>query len=266
MTTQPLHDAAAVGFELRAAAYQEARPIYHPDLVARFVERFGAAPVLDLGAGTGKFTGQLVAAGLKPVAVEPVTSMREKLTESLPDVETHAGSAEAIPVADDSIATVVVAQAFHWFRHTAALDEIARVLKPNGSLVTVWNVRDNSDRLVRAYSDIVNRHAGDTPRHHTMIWRTAIENDPRFELADDYAIANPWPTTVEGVVQRALSTSFIGALDEAVQDELVHDLRVAIEPFGPDIEYAYRSELQAWRFSESAASRTRRGLGNCERA
>lgn len=242
-----LHSAAATGFARQAHAYQEARPSYNETIVAHVVERFGAGRVVDLGSGTGKFTEQLVAAGVAPIAVEPVTAMRGELHRLLPTADVRSGSAEAIPVEDNSVDTVVVAQAFHWFNHELALEEIARALVPGGALVTVWNVRDNDDPLVQAYTQIIEQHAGDTPRHKTMLWRTAIDADSRFELVDDFTVANPWDTDVDGVVNRALSTSFIGALEPEVQHDFVRELRQAIEPFGPHISYAYRGELQAWR-------------------
>ena len=67
-----------------------------------------------------------------------------QLQAAYPDVPVHAGTAEQIPLDDDSVDAVLVGQAFHWFDHDAALDEIARVLRPGGVLGLLWNIRDDS--------------------------------------------------------------------------------------------------------------------------
>ena len=74
------------------------------------------------------------------VAVEPDAGMRRLLVAGCPGVEAIDGTAEQIPLADDSVDAVFVAQAFHWFDDEAALMEIARVLRPSGALVLMWNV------------------------------------------------------------------------------------------------------------------------------
>ena len=47
------------------------------------------------------------------------------------------GLAEAIPLPDNSIAAVTVADAFHWFDRSRALAEIRRVLGPGGGLAVL---------------------------------------------------------------------------------------------------------------------------------
>ena len=68
------------------------------------------------------------------IAVEPVPQMLEKLSAALPQVKTLAGTADAIPLPDESVDAVVCAQSFHWFATPQALAEIQRILKPGGKL------------------------------------------------------------------------------------------------------------------------------------
>lgn len=203
-----VHDAAARGFDREASTYQRARPSYHPDLVARFADRYGSGAVLEIGAGTGIFTRQIVDEGIRVVAVEPVPGMRQRLLDAVPTVDVRDGTAEALPVAGDSVDTVVVAQAFHWFNWTVALDEIHRALRRGGHLVTVWNVKRGVAEWFRAYMAVVDRHAGDAPRHIDMQWRAAIDNDRRYRLVDDWSVEHPQPMDRDGVIARALSTSY----------------------------------------------------------
>ena len=74
------------------------------------------------------------------VAVEPADAMRRRLAVLCPDADALDGSAEAIPLADTSVDAVFSAEAFHWFDGERALGEIARVLRPHGALVLMWNV------------------------------------------------------------------------------------------------------------------------------
>src|SRR5215218_820944 len=111
--SEPLNPAVAIGFEQGAASYEQGRPSYPADTVAWLVDRLDIGPgrrVLDLAAGTGKFTRLLVPSAAELVAVEPVAGMREQFSAVLPDVEIIDGTADAIPTADHSIDVVTVAQ------------------------------------------------------------------------------------------------------------------------------------------------------------
>jgi ubiquinone/menaquinone biosynthesis C-methylase UbiE len=95
--------------------------------------------VLDLGAGTGKLTRLLMAEFGRVVAVEPAEQMRRLLIAHCPNVEAVAGTGQAMPAPDASVDAVFAAQAFHWFDEERAVAEIARVLRPRGALVLMWN-------------------------------------------------------------------------------------------------------------------------------
>lgn len=242
-----IHESARTGYEREADTYAKARPSYHPSLVRRFVDRFGDGVIVELGAGTGIFTSQLVDLGCTPVAVEPVAAMRTKLVADHPHLEAIDGNAESTGLADHSADCVVVAQAFHWFDLVRACEEIERVLRPGGFLVTAWNVRDELVPWVGAYTEVMDRHAGTTPRYRTMHWRDAIESWPTFGFIEEWQIDNPRPTNSDGVVDRGLSTSFIAALDPARQARVEVELRSIVADLGPSFDYPYRSEYQAWQ-------------------
>lgn len=242
-----VHQAAESGYDKQSDVYASVRPSYHPAMVSRVVNSYGAGCVVDLGAGTGIFTRQLVAAGVTPIAIEPVGAMRETLEHHHPELTVLDRTAEDTGLETDSVDTVVVAQAFHWFDHARAMIEIQRILKPGGHLLCVWNVRDESVDWVRRWTEIVDRHAGDAPRYRTMAWRRAIEQHEGFGFIEEWTVPNPIPATPTSVVGRALSTSFIAALDADTQAAVLDEIRIVAASAGDEFAFPYRSEFQAWR-------------------
>ncbi|MDR5838440.1 methyltransferase domain-containing protein [Caballeronia sp. LZ034LL] len=227
-----VHRAAAVGYTAHADSYVRGRPDYPPALTGWLVEQLGLGPgasVVDLGAGTGKFTPRLVQTGAQVFAVEPVDSMRAKLSAALPEVEALAGSAQSIPLADASVDAVVCAQSFHWFASRAALDEIHRVLKPGGRLGLVWNMRDARVPWVAKLDAIVNRYEGDTPRYYTGAWRSAFPHAGFGPLVETHFGIGHTGAPEDVILNRVRSTSFIAALPEAEREDIERAVRQLID-------------------------------------
>jgi len=141
MTTDDAERAHSFGAV--AAAYDAGRPAF-PAAALHWILGPGRLQILDLGAGTGKLTAVAAALGHDVVAVDPSEEMLS-LCRRIPGVDTMVGAAESIPLAHGSVDAVIVGQAFHWFDHSRALPEIARVLRPHGVLGLLWN---NSDTVV----------------------------------------------------------------------------------------------------------------------
>jgi len=130
-----------------ADIYDRVRPGYPADAVTWLLadhERPGnpAKRVLDIGAGTGALTRDLVAMGLDVVAVEPDPAMRAVLGERVPAADVRAGSAEDVPLDDGEVDAVLGGQMWHWVDLEPAVAEVARVLRPGGTLGLLWNFRD----------------------------------------------------------------------------------------------------------------------------
>lgn len=151
--TRSRHD-RSLSFGSAAAAYERGRPSYPPEAIDWLLPR-GARQVLDLGAGTGKLTTRLVERGLDVVAVDPIPEMLEVLSASLPETRAVLGTAEEIPLEDNSVDAVLVAQAWHWVDPERAVPEVARVLRPGGRLGLVWNTRDERLGWVRELGRII---------------------------------------------------------------------------------------------------------------
>ncbi|VCU68419.1 putative methyltransferase YcgJ [Pigmentiphaga humi] len=227
-----IHHAAADGYTQQADAYVRGRPDYPTQIDGWLRDAVGlraGTTVVDLGAGTGKFTPRLAATGATVIAVEPVPSMLDKLTAALPGVRALTGTAEAIPLPDASADAVVCAQAFHWFAHAAALDEIHRVLKPGGRLALVWNMRDARVPWVARLDAIVNAYENDAPRFYTGAWRAAFPH-AGFGPLDERHYPNRHAGPPEHVIlDRVRSTSFIAALPERERTQVDTQLRALID-------------------------------------
>jgi len=227
-----IHHAAAQGFSTQADTYARGRPDYPPALTQWLQDTLGlraSKTVLDLGAGTGKFSKLLQATGATVIAVEPVAAMRAQLSAALPAVQALEGTAEAIPLPDASVDAVVCAQAFHWFANQAAMTEIARVLRPGGRLGLVWNVRDESVDWVAQLTTIMTPYEGDAPRFYKGDWKAVFPADGfgSLELASlPYEHVGP---AQQVIVDRVMSVSFIASLPAAEQDKVRAQLQAVID-------------------------------------
>jgi ubiquinone/menaquinone biosynthesis C-methylase UbiE len=108
------------------------------DAAAPFVPT-GHGSILDLGAGTGRFSASLAHRFGGPViALEPATAMRARAVGRRPHGQVHhvAGSAEAIPLRSASVRVVWASQVLHHVQDlSAAGAEMNRVLVPGGRVL-----------------------------------------------------------------------------------------------------------------------------------
>ncbi|BCJ59861.1 class I SAM-dependent methyltransferase [Micromonospora endophytica] len=165
----------ALSFGAAAADYDRFRPRYPraalrwaltglaPPAQAADRAASGRPRVVDLAAGTGILTRDLLSLGHQVTAVEPDPGMRAQLAAATADVRPLAGSAESMPLPDGYADAVLAGQAYHWFDRTAAHPEIARVLRPGGVFAPIWNLRDDQVTWVTELSRIAE--IGDTVDH-----------------------------------------------------------------------------------------------------
>lgn len=149
-------------FDGKGEIYAQFRPSYPQNCIdALFAHLHLTATdaLADIGAGTGKLTQMLLEKGCTVYAVEPNADMRKIAEEQLsafPNFISVNGTAENTTLPDGSVHCITAAQAFHWFDRAVFRKECQRILKPDGSVILIWNSRDERSALVQE-NDRINR-------------------------------------------------------------------------------------------------------------
>jgi SAM-dependent methyltransferase len=216
--------------------YERGRPGWPPEVVA-VPGLPPTATVLELAAGTGKLTRLLVSTFGRVLAVEPAEAMRRLLVSLCPEAEALAGSAEEIPLANASVDAVFAAEAFHKFDRERALAEIARVLRPRGVLVLMWNLpAGRTEPSIAAAEQLLHRGGpgkGEVDYDPLDLnptvyasgeWRLAFEEAP-FEELQEARLANPQTVDRDGLVAFFASMGWIADLPDRERLPLLDEVR-----------------------------------------
>jgi SAM-dependent methyltransferase len=234
----------ARSFDRAADEYERGRPGY----AEAALDALGLpadSVVLDLAAGTGKLTRQLVPRFARVLAVEPLDRMRAQLERVVPGAEALVGTAESIPLEDDAVDAVFVAEAFHWFGTSAALDEIARVLRPGGTLAVLFNERDGEldPPLEQEVRDTLDELALKKPPEVTVssgLWRTPFPGP--FEPLEEERFPHAVERDRGDVLASIASWSVVAALPDDQRAVLLGRLGELI----PEARYVSRLRTELY--------------------
>ena len=217
----------ALSFGNVAEIYDDVRPDYPSEAIERAIEALvltSEAEVVDLAAGTGKLTRLLVERFERVVAVEPDERMRAVLAARSPSVDVRAGTGERTTLESASADAVFIADAFHWFAGPAALEEIARVLRPRGGLVLAWNdwwhMKPVLPKAAEAVFDDVFRRTGRIDVQARLDkWQSAFDGSLFEELSEERFV---WELELpaERLAALYLTPSSVAALSAEERDEV----------------------------------------------
>ena len=234
--------ARAASFANTAELYERARPGYPPDLVEALFADIGLDQpcILDLGAGTGKLTRQLLPYG-RVIAVEPLDEMRIQLERVLPDVDCRPGTAESIPLSDASVDVVMVGQAYHWFDQATANPEIARVLADGGHLVALWNDEVRIPWIERLTEIMSDGDAGAWDRTDEW-WTRQFQSEPWFTSPVRRDGTMTVATTKEDLLARMESHSFLSVKPPAERAPILAEVAALVADFPDPFDVDYATE------------------------
>jgi SAM-dependent methyltransferase len=131
-----LDRARADSFGAAARIYDAHRPRYPAQLIDDLLMQSPQA-VLDVGAGTGIASAQLLAKGANILAVEPDPRMADVARDK--GIRVEIGTFESWDPAERRFDLVVFGQSFHWVNPDIALPKVHRLLTSGGRLALMWN-------------------------------------------------------------------------------------------------------------------------------
>lgn len=164
-------------FGQAADEFQRYRPDYPPELYDRILARIPEQRrerAMDIGAGTGMVTQNLIPHFHEVIAVEPDAQMAAKIAELCPRAVIRIVSAEECEEAPESVDLITIANALHWMNAERVFALAIRWLRREGVLAVFDRPLPKAGPKV----DAVTKEEFRGP------WKS--HRDPRLNRADTY--------------------------------------------------------------------------------
>jgi SAM-dependent methyltransferase len=229
-----------------ADAYDRARPTY-PAEAATWLAGLEHAHLLELGAGTGKLTAELVRQGHKVIATDPLAAMLRHLVRHLPSTPAAVAAAERIPLGSRSVDAVIGAQCFHWWDVDRALPEVARVLRPGGHLALVWNLRDDRIPWVRRLGELIGTQEQQNDPTHALL------SSNLFGFVETATFRFWQPLDRTRLHDLVLSRSNIATMNQSERERVMRKVDAMYDDYGrgadgmllPYVTHCYKAVVRA---------------------
>ena len=235
-------------FSSRVDNYVRFRPGYPKEILAMLKSECGLnshSVIADIGSGTGKLTELFLANGNAVFGVEPNRDMREageRLLKGFPNFTSVAASAEETTLPNAGVDFIAAGQAFHWFDRDRCRKEFARILKPGGWIVLVWNDRktETTPFLVE-YEKLLQTFAID----YSKVDHKQIDDEVVREFFGHAPLKKAFPSgqafDYEGLKGRLLSSSYAPEKGQPGHDEMLRELERLFHAHQENgrVEFAY---------------------------
>jgi SAM-dependent methyltransferase len=224
-------------FSSRVADYVRYRPGYPAEILEILQIECGLTAkdaIADVGSGTGFLAEVFLKNGNRVFGIEPNREMRETGENYLaryPKFTSVNGSAEATTLPDACVEAVSAGQAFHWFEPDAARAEFARILKPKGWAVVIWNIRNTSESAFAGkYEHLLASYGTDYTRVKER--HPGKDDMTRFFGSEDFRmrqLPNRQEFDFEGLSGRLRSSSYAPREGDTNYEPMMKELRAMFE-------------------------------------
>lgn len=239
-------------FSDRVENYVRYRPGYPPEVLQLLRDECGLRPehiIADIASGTGIFTRLLLENGNSVFAVEPNLEMREmgvQLLEAYGRLVSIAGTAEETTLRKASVDFVTAAQAAHWFHLPRARAEFARILRPGGWCMLIWNERrTDTTEFLREYEKLLLTFGTDYKE---------VRHERTTAIIDEFFAPGPCRERVfemrqrfdyEGAAGRLLSSSYVPLAGHPKHAPMMRELERIFRIYAIDgmVEFEYNTRV-----------------------
>ncbi|MHA1984446.1 MAG: methyltransferase domain-containing protein [Candidatus Hodarchaeales archaeon] len=240
-------------FSDRVKNYIKFRPSY-PNEIIKILERetnfTKDCIVADVGSGTGILSELFLSLGNQVYCIEPNNEMRnaaEELLNQYSNFRSIDGTAEKTNLNNNSIEIIVSGQAFHWFNIPMAKQEFKRILKPNSSVILMWNSRKKSGtQFSKEYEKLINNYSDDYKKvAHYNLKETDIKTFFKEESYKTFELKNKQIFSFNGLKGRLFSSSYMPNESSEYYSNIVTDLRKIFNKYSENDEviFEYRTEI-----------------------
>ncbi|MGO9646654.1 MAG: class I SAM-dependent methyltransferase [Terriglobales bacterium] len=239
-------------FSDRVENYVRYRPGYPPEVLDLLRAECGLQPshiVADIASGTGVFTRLLLENGNSVFAVEPNAEMREMGVHQLErytQLVSVAGTAEETTLGSAAVDFVTAAQAAHWFDLPRARAEFARILKPGGWCVLIWNERIvTTTPFLRDYEQLLLNHGTDYKEVRHERTTAMIHEFFAPALAEERVFGLRQQFDYEGLAGRLLSSSYAPLEGHPSHAPMMQELQRIFRAHAADnaVEFEYNTRV-----------------------
>ncbi len=217
-------------FSNRVENYVKYRPPYPEEVVPFLENTIGLKRdqrIVDIGSGTGIFSGLFLKKGYSVTGIEPNEDMRKAAESKLaifPEFESRNRQAEQTGLRSGTVDLITVAQAFHWMEPEQTKKEFFRILKPGGHILLAWNVRLHHTAFLQGYEALKQKYGRDYQESTEKVNETVIERFFAPKIIVTHSFPNVQLLDFESLKGQLLSSSYIPLPGESSYENMIGEL------------------------------------------